>query len=199
MPQKRSYIRTCKYDIDGGKITKKQSQALEFEEQVVKEYRNGYDIQDFIDKYGKNKLHRIKRIVFTSAFRNEDDPTEVIVKKEPKVKACHVDEIVKITLDKNFHGGCKSIKQKLATHSDPSIQIDLCESTIRKILRRKKIYYKNLKIVRRTVTVKKKPTYEQKKDLAEIILYLLYKGYTWLVEDETYIVSFVFLYCLFLY
>ena len=164
LPEKRSYVRTCKYDIDGSKITKKQCQALEFEKQIVKEYRNGYDIQDFINKYGITKLRRIKRIVFTSSFRNEEDPIEVIVKKEPKVKACHLDEIAKISTEKDFHGGCKAIKQKLATHSDPLIKIDLCESTIRKALRRKKIFYKNLKIVRRTVTAKKKPTYEQKKD-----------------------------------
>ena len=189
LPKKRNYVRTCKYDIDGSRITKKQYQALEFEEQIIKEYQNGYEIQDFIDKYGRNRLRRIQRIVFTCAFRDENKPTEVLVKVEPKVKACHVDEIIKIAAEKNFHGGCKAIKNKLAIHSDPSIKIDLCESTIRKILRRKKIYYKNLKIVKRTVTAKKRPTYEQKKDLAEIICYLLYKGYEWVVEDEVYLVS----------
>ena len=111
LSQKRSYVRTCKYDIDGSRITKKQSQALEFEKQIMNEYQNGYDIKDFIVKYGKNKLRRIKRIVFSSALKNKDDPVEVIVRIEPKVKACHVDEIVKITSDKNFHGGCKAIKQ----------------------------------------------------------------------------------------
>ena len=73
------------------------------------------------------------------------------------------------------------------------MQIDICENTIRKILRRKRIYYKNLKIVKRTVEPKKKPTYEQKKDLAEIICYLLYKGYEWIVEDEAYMVSVIFI------
>ena len=145
-----------------------------------------YDIQNFIDKYGKNKLCRIKRIVFSSALKNKDDPTEVLVKIQPKVKACHVDEILKIATHKDFHGGCKAIKHKLETHSDPEIRIELCENTIRKVLRKKRIFYKNLKIVKRTVTVKKKPTYQQKKDLAEIICYLLYKNFEFLVEDEVY-------------
>ena len=177
LPEKRSYIRKCQYDINGSKITKKQSQALEFEKQIINEYQKGYDIQNFVYKYGKNKLHRIKRIIFSSALKNKDDPTEVLVKIEPKVKACHMDEILNIATYKDFHGGCKAIKHKLETHPDPSIRINLCENTIQKVLRRKRIFYKNLKIVKQTVTAKKKPTYQQKKDLAEIICYLLYKNF----------------------
>ena len=198
LPEKRSYVRTCKYDIDGGKITKRQSQALEFEQQVIKDYQNGYDIQDFIYKYGKNKLRRIKRIVFSSALNNKDDPTQVLVKIEPKVKAKHVDEILKIATHKDFHGGCKAIKHKLEAHPDLSIRINLCENTIRKVLRRKRIFYKNLKIVRRTVTAKKRPTYQQKKDLAEIICFLLYKNFEFQVEDEVYMVSLLVFYRLFI-
>ena len=169
LPEKRKYIRKCKYDINGSKLTKKQCEALKFENEIINDYNNGFEIEDFVKKYGKNRLRRIKRIVFSNMLRKENDPIEVIVKNQPKVKLCHINEIIRIATLKDFHGGCKAIKQKLVMHSDPDLKIELSEKTISKILRRKKVFYKSLKIVKRTSTRKNQPTYEQRKDLAEII------------------------------
>ena len=169
LPEKRKYVRKCKYDINGSKLTDKQWDALQFENQIINDYNNGFEIEDFAKKYGKNRLRRIKRIVFSNMLRKVNDPIEVIVKNQPKVELRHVNEIVRIATQKDFHGSCKRIKQELAMHSDQDLKIELSEKTISKILRQKKVYYKRLKIVKRTSTRKSQPSYEQRKDLAEII------------------------------
>ena len=150
-------------------MTKKQCDSLQFEKEIINDYNSGFEIEDFVKKYGKNRLRRIKRMVVSNMFRKESDPIEVLVKNQPKVKLCHINEIERIATLKDFHGGCKMIKQILESHADPNLKIDISEKTISKILRRKKVFYKSLKIVKRTPTRKNQPTYEQRKDLAEII------------------------------
>ena len=86
LPEKRKYIRKCKYDINGSKLTKKQCDALQLEKQIIDDYNKGFEIDDFLQKYGKNRLRRIKRIVISNILRNENDPIEVLVNNQPKVK-----------------------------------------------------------------------------------------------------------------
>ena len=61
-------------------------------------------------------------------FRKETDPIEILVKNQPKIKLCHINEIVRIATLKDFHGGCKKIKQILESHADPNLKIEFEKS-----------------------------------------------------------------------
>ena len=132
---------------------------------------------------------RIKRIILKEMIRGDEEPFTVNIRPRIKVQDAIVAEVKKIASDDNFFGGVKRIQQILAEHDDSSIKVDLAVPSIRKILRRCDLYYKNLKVVKRTLNSKPGPSLEQKRDLARIIFYLLFKGYIWVNEDEVFMVN----------
>ena len=178
------------YDMHGSLQTVKQNQTFDFEQTVLKQhFELDYDIKHFKLLYGKNKLPRIKRIILKEMLRKDMDPITINVNAKIKVRDVHVAEVQRIASDDNFFGGKKKIKCMLSEHVDPSIRINQSISTIRKILRRCDIYFKKLRVFKRTTNnIKPGPTLEQKKDLARIIFYQLYKGYIWINEDEVFMV-----------
>ena len=178
------------YDMYGSLQTAKQKQAFDFEQTVLKQhFELDYDISHFKLLYGKNKLRRIKRIILKEMIRGDEEPFTVNIRPRIKVQDAIVAEVKKIASDDNFFGGVKRIQQILAEHDDSSIKVDLAVPSIRKILRRCDLYYKNLKVVKRTLNSKPGPSLEQKRDLARIIFYLLFKGYIWVNEDEVFMVN----------
>lgn len=183
------------YDLNKSLLTKKQKQSLKFEETIIEQHFGlGYERGEFKILYGKNKLPRIKRIILKELFRRDDEPITVNCRAKIKVTRVHIDEIIRIAGEQNFLGGIPKIQSLLSEHSNPDIRIDLCRTTIKRILLRSGLFFKNVKIIKRTTDSKPGPTLSQKKHLARIIFYLLYKGYTWIVEDEVFMVCFLLVY-----
>ena len=155
---KRPYTRKAIYDINDSKLTKIQLKSMKYRETILRLYNDGWDHNDFKLRFGKSYLPRIKRIVYTEMLRDKKEPIEVILRRPKKVLDKHIQEIIKIANGEEFIGGCKKIKEILANQPNEDIRIDLSKNTISKILRRKKFFYKNLKIRKRTCHPKQIPS-----------------------------------------